>query len=222
MYDLEGVVVHKVPYTKQYRYNATDVAVQALNKNPAAIDWLQRNMQGDGSFPHLYSVPYYNLKPGWTSGVSQALAALAFKQWDMPVHADKAIRYMINEHMYSDIILEKGGMLILNGWLYGMVALKAMKCDKLYHATLLELKKNLPSFIMRKHWSRYDATGIPATKFYHNVHIDLLRELNFPHVARELELAEYPKLTRLFYIAKKNNIRLPLVYMKQRQWRNRL
>ena len=222
---IHSIPMHKIPYTVAYAYNPTDVAAHALRGNANAHSWLRWNIEKDGSFIHAYEPPYYNLKSPWTSAVSQALATLAFIQEGRIDLAEKAIGFMLDKHTSCGIIYEKGGVLILNGWLYGLYAM-----NKLYDVKpsgwLIKSIQNcsskltalFPEYVMSNGWSRYDETGIPATEFYHHVHKELLMKLGFDDEFDMIKYAKFPMISRNFHLLAKHGYKLPYIFWRRNKW----
>ena len=222
---IHNTPMHKIPYTDSYAYNATDVAAHALGGSKEAQSWIRLNMESDGAFLHHYDDIYYGQKSGWTSAVSQALGAMALMESRDYDRAWLALKYMLDNHTRCGIIYEKADKLILNGWMYGILAL-----DQFYQDTLdrdaLKLCQNctqklqalFPQFIMPNGWTRYDETGIPATPFYHKVHKELLFELWMLDELKQIEHARFPIISRNFRLIMKHNYKLPVILWRKRQW----
>jgi hypothetical protein len=225
---VDGIVWHKVPYYDYYAINPTDVAVQALRGSDVAYKWLVKDIKEDGSLLHRYYDIYYKILPPWTSSVTQALASTAFLMHGDTDLALRALSLMMKYHYTDGVIFEKSNDIILNGWLYGYIALLDYKnntndsvFDNEINRIESVLKKLLPHFIMKNNWSRYDLkTGIPATPFYHNIHIHQLSYLNRYNLSWKMEQAQYPKFKRMLYVTKKNNIKMLLTYYRYKRWKN--
>ena len=222
---VHGIPMHKIPYTNEYACNATDIAAQAMKGNENCMSWLRWNIEADGSFKHWYDDVYYGQKSGWTSAVSQALAAMAFLQDQNFDKASLALKYMLDHHTKCGVIYEKADVCILNGWLYGMLALDQFYQDTLDRDTLKhyqnctqKLIAMFPQFVMPNGWTRYDEGGIPATEFYHTVHKHLLFELWLMDELGQIEHAKFPIISRNFHLILKNNYKLPYIIWRRKKW----
>lgn len=221
----------KVPYTDKYEYNPTDIAAEALREQPLAIGWLLERQEQDGSYPHNYDIPHYKVDVPWTGGLSQALAASALIRYGYLEEAQRAIDFMLEHHYLAGMIFEKANVLILNGWIYGIFALKdavdaGLPYRDQYLQSLKMLRIMLPQFIMKKGWTYYEALAIPSTPFYHRIHIEqmsalavLTRDKDFDDYAYAMLQAKYPRFKRLKCIVKKHGIKTFAMYMKVRKWR---
>ena len=227
---LYGIPMAKVPYTRNYYINPTDMAAEALRGNKVAYSFLQLNMDKDGGFRHYADMPYYNLKSPWTSAVSQALAAMAFIKHDEREMANKSLDFMVSNHLSPGglFIEEKAGKIILNGWMIAMLALHAYfgkyhdsGFELLFDKQILSLQQTICLFMFDNGWSMYDETGIPATKFYHDLHKELYGELQ--QITGRLPTVEFtdknPKIRRLIYLAKRHHIKILPMYLKMRMYK---
>jgi len=228
---LYEIPMAKIPYTKNYYINPTDVAAEALRGNKVAYSFLQLNMDKDGGYRHYADMPYYNLKSPWTSAVSQALAAMAFIEYDEKEMAKKALDFMIKNHLSpgGNFITEKADKIILNGWMIALIALHRYfgkyhdsSFELLFDKQVGTLQKTIGLFMFKNGWSMYDETGIPATKFYHDLHKELYTELS--SITGRLPDIEFtdknPKIRRFIHLAKKHHIKMLPIYVKMRMWKN--
>jgi len=201
-FDSKGVMMTKIPYTQDYHYHATAIASYALtnitDKNifDTHIRWLMNNMENDGAYRHDFSLPFYNFEKNWVGGLAQGLSISAlvrayhkyndktylesaFKAFNglrkHCLHKDEGGNYWIKEF--------PGVSTILNGFIYALFGVYDVakegdqKAEKLWDQCISTLVKNLKNYDMN-YWSKYDLqTGIPATLFYHKIHIEQTKAL---------------------------------------------
>jgi len=230
---------HKVPYLNStYALNPTDlicVALKGKKGSKFAYNYLQKSISERGIMHHIYNIPWYGgIKAPWIGGLTQALAVLLFLKKGNRKLACKAGTAMVNKCFKDGIIHEKPGVCILNGWLYGIIALEELvKAGYLqfypyYQIALGRLTAEFDWWKIPGGWYRYDETGIPCTPFYQQLTFDLLfhvgtyfaddigfNVMRFPFY---LSSGKEPKLLRLLYIVKKHHIKIFAVYIKRRRW----
>ena len=193
-FDKNGVILSKIPYTQDYHYHVTSIAsyaIQNMDKDKifmSQTDWLENNIEKDGSFVHRFKLPFYDFETPWIGGLSQGLAISAFirayhKTQDKKYLklATKSFNSLKKNCLFTDSfghtwIEEYPGVpSILNGFVYALFGVYDVKdhvkdAEKLWKECIKTLIENLPRYDL-KYWSRYDLeTGIPATTFYHYIH----------------------------------------------------
>ena len=219
-FDKNSVVLAKIPYTQEYHYHATNIAAYSLKhpKDNANLTWLLYNQDDTGAYHHNFTLPFYPMEKGWVGGLAQGLSASALIRRGYICEGKKAIDAMLKYCYDFGVIYEYPNVEILNGWIYALFGVMDLaKEDKEYESvvrTIMETIKQRVKEYDINGWTAYDSTGIPATPFYHNVHLKQFKVLNidWPQSAR------YPKFKRMLYIMKKNNIRIPLRYLERRKW----
>lgn len=102
-FDQKGVLLSKIPYTKQYNYHTTAIASYAIVNSEnqqifyTQINWLMENITSDGSYQHDFSFPFYdNFPKPWVGGLCQGLAIsaliLAYKKYNDQKYLDTAFK----------------------------------------------------------------------------------------------------------------------------------
>jgi len=171
----DGVIIEKIPYKNEWVYNPTMIASHVIRyQDEANTNWLLNNQQPDGSIPHNYQSEF-SPPAGWIGGLSQSLIASALIRTGHKKEAQLAIDSLLTHCYEHGIIYERPSHFILNGWIYGIFGLIETGRDEV-EESLEKLRKYLPTF-NSNYWSIYDSTGILATPFYHNIHIEQLTEL---------------------------------------------
>lgn len=187
----KGVILSKIPYTQEYHHHATAIASSVLrNMDWPSIEWLMDNMDDNGCIWHDFKLPFYEFETPWVGGLAQGLTISAlvkayekYKVQDYLEGAKKAYNGLKLCCFKDGWIYEYPGVpSILNGNIYALFGLYDLLP---YHSevknTLNSCVHNLLVSIQKfdtGYWSRYDLiTGIPATKFYHEVHIEQLAVL---------------------------------------------
>ena len=174
--DKNDILIEKIPYKDFYVHNPTMIASCALRyDHEPSIEWIIKNMDEEGVVKHNYQSEF-SPSPGWIGGLSQALVACALMKYGYESLAQKAIDAML-KHCYKDgIIYERPGQIILNGWMYAIIALDMCGRENEVKESLFALTQALPLFDA-EFWSCYDATWIMAPPFYHNIHCEQIKYL---------------------------------------------
>lgn len=198
-FDENGVIMSKIPYTQNYFYHTTAIASQGI-RNPqypeGVNDWLVDNITKEGTYIHDFVLPFYNFKKPWVGGLSQGLAISSLiKAYDITDDtlyldtAKKAFEGLRKHCVVKDSednywITEYPGVpTILNGFIYALFGVYDIKdyvaeAEELWKECIHTLRKNLLKYDLN-YWSRYDMeTGIPATIFYHKIHIEQMKALS--------------------------------------------
>ena len=158
--------------------------------------WLIDNQQDDGSW--RYNFPEgtgHLLSDNKPSGMTQGLAisfiirvlrsGLICNNGKYDIILDKAVSFMLSKeivdsHKAVPIIEEfySPGSGVLNGFifaLYGLYDYSKYKSDyKEYNKFLLNLKSLLPRYCFFFCWSKYSLAGTISSRFYHQLHIDMM------------------------------------------------
>lgn len=194
--DTKGVVMTKIPYTQSYHYHATAIASFALaNLNDektldSQIQWLVENMDKNGAYWHDFQLPYYDFNQPWVGGLAQGLAISAliraYHKSNDKTLKESAFKALDGLEMHC-LHKDAEGFLwisefpdtptILNGFIYALFGIYDMaeegstKAKKIWEECIDNLSKKIEKYDLG-YWSRYDLqTGMPATLFYHNIHI---------------------------------------------------
>lgn len=202
-FDKQGVPKAKIPYTQQHKYHVTDIASYAImnEDNPkifnAQINWLVKNIEKDGSYQHHFRFPFYkNFPTPWVGGLAQGLAIsalrIAYQKNQNPLYkktAEKAFQGLknnciINKKNYTWIEEYPITLHILNGFIYAIFGVydlttisKRKDATDLFHQCINTLEDHLNQYDLG-YWSRYSLHDhMPATLFYHQVHIKQLHAL---------------------------------------------
>ena len=84
--DENGVLISKIPYTKNFKYSLEFITSYALKNMEDYMDvgcrekvfnqvnWLVDNVDENGIWKHDFKLPFYNFKPPWVNGMGQGLA----------------------------------------------------------------------------------------------------------------------------------------------------
>jgi len=84
--DENGVLMAKIPYTKNYEYSLESITGFALknvenymdfdcrNKVLNQVNWLVENIDENGIWKNNFKLPFYNFNPPWVDGMGQGLA----------------------------------------------------------------------------------------------------------------------------------------------------
>jgi len=186
-----GVILSKIPYTQEYHHHVTSIASFAIQKYYAdfnsevfdiQIEWLLKNMNGNGAYIHNFTFPYYsNFPKRWIGGLAQGLAISALTRAGEIKAAEKAFKALQN----NCINIDNSGYLwieeyplnpparILNGFIYSLFGVydfhektKSQEARDVLIKGLTTLEHNLKHYDLGK-WSKYDLYDeIPATKLF--------------------------------------------------------
>ena len=202
-FDSQGVMLTKVPYTQEYHYHATAIASYAISNINieeifnSQVKWLVNNIKKDGSYVHDFVLPFYEFEKSWVGGLAQGLSISAliraYDRYNDKIYletAKKALQGLEKHCMFKDeegnywISEFPGVPTILNGFIYALFGVYDVvqkgnnKANSIWNECITTLEKNIDKYDMG-YWSRYDLkTGIPATPFYHKIHIKQLSVLS--------------------------------------------
>ena len=202
-FDNQGVPKAKIPYTQNHEYHVTDIASYAIMNEDnttifnAQISWLIKNIEKDGAYRHHFQFPFYEDFPTpWVGGLAQGLAisalCLAYKKNNDLIFkktAEKAFTGLKN----NCIIIKNGytwieeyplTLHILNGFIYATFGVydlttisKKKDATELFLQCIKTLEDHLEQYDLG-YWSQYSLHDhMPATLFYHKVHIKQLHAL---------------------------------------------
>ena len=202
-FDKKGVPKAKIPYTQNHDYHVTDIASYAImNENRptifnAQINWLIDNIEADGAFRHHFRFPFYKDFPTpWIGGLAQGLAisalCIAYQKNKNNIYKETA-KKAFNALNNNCVILKDGytwieeyplPLHILNGFIYAIFGIydlttisKKTNATNLFHQCSNTLEHHLKDYDLG-YWSRYSLhDNMPATLFYHQVHIKQLKAL---------------------------------------------
>jgi len=192
---------------KSYKYYIETGDSEHLQRFYVNFDWLEKNkVAKDGFivFPAEFDYPFYVCKAGWTSSMAQGLALKnylhAYELSGNKSYLDTA-RLIVRSFNVS---IEEGGVLyidlvdggfwyaeygcdnpprVLNGFWFALDGLYTFynatgdsEALSLYLLGLDELKQHLPDFDSGS-WTYYDMQRYPSDATYHNLHVQIMREL---------------------------------------------
>ena len=204
-FDKNGVILSKIPYIQDYHYHVTAItsyAIQNMGKDEIPmpqLEWMENNIEKDGSFFHRFKLPFYDFKLPWIGGLSQGLAISAFirayhktqdkKYLKLAVKSFNSLKMnclFTDSSGYTWIEEYPGVPSILNGFIYALFGVidickntKLKSAEKLRNDCITTLLTNLYDFDMG-YWSRYDLINkFPATAFYHKIHIEQMYALYY-------------------------------------------
>ena len=159
--------------------------------------WIELNMTKNGGIKNLTPLPRYGLENGWYSCLTQGLAlsfiarcinlGIVSKTTAIPV-LDLIFEFMkrpqLNQMTEHGVILqefESSGTSVLNGYIFGIFGLYDYGLIKgdfdFFKSHINTLKKILPKYHLPGGWSYYSLKGIVASRFYHRLHINMLKSL---------------------------------------------
>jgi len=244
-----GIVLTKIPYTQDFKPHTTTIASEALRGDKTSLRWLVENIGVDGGYYHDFTLPFHDFKAPWVGGLAQGLAISALvrasEHCKNPIYLEVAEKAFegLKKHCYkSGWIYEYPGVKsILNGFIYALFGVLDLSntghkgAKRLYNRSFSTFIENLPSYDLG-YWSRYSLMNdTPATKFYHQIHVDqlfaLYRVSGHPMLMDyHFKFKEY--MSRRFCYAKSKLVRLwgymdtPLFtedgllkkYNKRRKW----
>ncbi len=193
---MKSKMVHKVPYTKipytnEYHPHLTNIACWVLRTGEQeSVDWILDNVEDDGAIWHDFKFPFYdNFPKQWVGGLAQGLCISALlkmnRETKEKVYIDTAKKVFngLKKHCtdeWSWIYEYPNVPSILNGNLYSLYGVYELKdlyepAKKFYYESKKNLARHLHYFD-NGFWSYYDLEkNLPATLFYHKIHIELLR-----------------------------------------------
>lgn len=195
-FDSNGVIQSKIPYTQKYDYHVTAIASYAIANVEnskifdAQIKWLIDNIDKNGAYKHDFTFPFYNNFPKpWIGGLAQGLAISALIRADEIKTAEKAFKCLQTKCTRTDNLsylwIEEYPMdppaSILNGFIYALFGVydlyketKNKEAEMLWIKGITTLENNLKYYDLG-YWSKYSLLdNLPATGFYHKVHIEQL------------------------------------------------
>lgn len=170
------------------------------NKDKISVifEWIESNMNKEGGIKNYTPLPRYGLEKGWYSCLTQGLA-LSFisrcinlkivgKKRALPI-LDLVYGYMmkpsINQKTKFGKILqefESSETSVLNGYIFGIYGLYdygLIKNDfNFFNYHINNLKKILANYHLKGGWSFYNLKGVVASRFYHNLHVNMLKSLH--------------------------------------------
>jgi heparosan-N-sulfate-glucuronate 5-epimerase len=171
------------------------------NKNKKEIlivyEWIESNLSKNGGIKNLTPLPRYGLEKGWYSCLTQGLV-LSFLARCINLHIidkNRAIPVMdlvydfmkhpsINQRTkYGNILqeFESSETSVLNGYIFGIFGLYdygLLKNDfYFFQIHINTLKKVLSRYEMKGGWSYYNLKGVVASRFYHSLHVNMLKSL---------------------------------------------
>lgn len=188
---MNGVPYTKIPYTSEYYPHATNIACYVLRyEDEKSAEWLMNNIDDDGLIWHKFKLPFYDDFPKeWVGGLAQGLTISALvkmhEKFNKKIYlysannAFEGLKKCTDEdgwiHEYPNVPT------ILNGNLYALLGvydlMKYYKTKKkFFDKSVTNIAYNLHKYEIGYGWSYYDLEKkLPATKFYHEIHVDLLR-----------------------------------------------
>ncbi len=171
------------------------------NNNRAKINliynWIELNMSKNGGIKNLTPLPRYGLENGWYSCLTQGLALsfiarcinhkIVSKTRALPV-LDLVFEFMkrseINQMTKHGEILqefESSETSVLNGYIFGIYGLYDYGLIKgdfdFFKSHINTLKNILSKYQLPGGWSYYSLKGVVASRFYHRLHINMLKSL---------------------------------------------
>ncbi|MCK5260578.1 MAG: hypothetical protein KAJ44_00180 [Thermoplasmatales archaeon] len=231
--------------------------------NPKIFDpqirWLVNNIDQDGAYRQNFTFPhYYNFPKPWIGGLCQGLAISAlikaYKKYDKKTYLDTAKKAFncLNRDIEDEgcIFTDRKGEVwieeypvcphILNGFIYALFGIydlyketKNKEIKNLFDGSIQTITTNLKNYDMG-FWSLYDlAEKLPATEFYHTIHIKQLNALykitgneilqkygtHWKNAANNSRYRSKANRTRTMSIVKKHGIIDSIKrYYQRRQW----
>lgn len=166
------------------------------------VDWLVKNQDEEGGWDvsRVLISDVGNCYSSMAQSEGASVLIRAYKQTSNSKYlelAAKAINLMITpvdkggtmlvegSDIFFEEVVNKGGNVILNGWMFSIFglfdAVKVLsdtKYEDILSKTIITLKKDLNNYD-NGYWSYYDKEGRLASPFYHNLHIEQLKALNY-------------------------------------------
>ena len=233
-FDDDGVLLTKIPYTNEYHYHLTAIASYAIEKmDDNNVDWIVNNVGKDGCYHHDFVFPWYPMQRGWVGGLAQGLAISAMTNANKHIVARKLRDGLLENCYNSGIIYEYPNIEILNGWLYALFGLYDIGPRKLFNESFKKLKERIPFYLNDLYtYCRYDYTGMPSTKYYHDIVMKQMKQLylltNDDYILDSYiylkSIKECPitdgvsKMNRLFRIMWRHKLHLYKRYMEKKKW----
>ena len=203
---VNGVPCTKIPYTENYHPHATNIACYVLRyeeEDPA--NWLINHMDDRGRLWHHFKLPFYKDFPEeWVGGLAQGLTISALiKMYKKTKNKNYLEGARLAFEGLKECTTPEGWICeypdvptILNGNLYAIVGIYELRnyykdIELFYRKCLNNICRNLYKYELSYGWSLYDLElKLPATRFYHEVHVDLLRLLSVLTQRQVLSLVE--------------------------------
>jgi hypothetical protein len=174
--------------------NNTDLSY----KIKSVSNWLIENQTQNGFWSTPIKDATYNLSENWLSGMVQGLAISFFIRGtyhkilsydEIKNSLDLALKTMlsdkiVNHSVNGEIIEEYGGTKtnVLNGFIFAIYGLadygKFTGDFSFFHRFEKSLYNILPVYDYYS-WSYYDSKKLIASRFYHELHIEMLRSMYF-------------------------------------------
>lgn len=190
---MKGVPFTRIPYTQDFFPHATNIACYAIRYyDTASAGWLLDNMEDDGAIWHHFVFPFYEDFPNpWVGGLAQGFTVSALvtmyeetQEQQYLNGAKKAFNGLVSHCVdKQDWIYEYPNVSsILNGNMYAILGIYSLidyfpPAETFFEKSLKNISRNLCCFDTG-FWSLYDLVKkLPASLFYHQVHIDLLKAL---------------------------------------------
>ena len=181
-----------------YGLGLIDLDYQKNEKEILVVyDWIESNLSKNGGIINLTPLPRYGLDKGWYSCLTQGLALsfiarcinlrIVSEDRALPV-LDLVYNFMkhpdINqETRYGKILqeFESSETSVLNGYIFGIFGLYDYGLIRgdfdFFKLHINTLKKILSKYQMFGGWSYYNLKGVVASRFYHNLHVNMLKSL---------------------------------------------
>lgn len=173
--------------------NRYDLKEDVLNEINAVLKWTLENQKEDGSWRYNMHDSSHALADNKASGMTQGLAVsfiirayrCEFIEKEKCISSvSKAIEFMLSEEIVSiyngkKLVEEfyKPGLGILNGAIFALYGLYdyCVEIDnyEIFNEYIHDLKELLSKYKF-KHWSYYDRNKMINSKFYHQLHIDMM------------------------------------------------
>ena len=191
---VNGVPYTKIPYTNEYHPHATNIACYVIRfEEETPAKWLLDNMDKKGRIWHHFKFPFYEDFPEeWVGGLAQGLTISALirmyeKTKDKTylkgaLLAYKGLKFCIKDYWIYEY---PGVPSVLNGNLYALLGIwdlikyfKIEETKRFFFKIENNISSNLSQYDIKYGWSYYDLVKkLPATRFYHKVHVALLKTL---------------------------------------------
>lgn len=159
------------------------------------FDWLIENQHSDGSWRYNFPIESKHvLSNNMPSGMTQGLAVsfilrviqggIASKEDKYDTILNKAVAFMLSDcivdkHYGTEIIEEfyNPGDGILNGYIFALLGLYDYSRYASDFTSFDKYVKNLILILPKYNfitWTKYDAKGTVSSRFYHQLHIDMM------------------------------------------------
>ena len=185
----------------QYGLGAYDLYLETQEKIYLDIviriaDWAVENQEDNGAWNAFGVLGYANQYSAMAQGEAASLLARAYVKTNNIEYIDRGRRAI--DFMHNSVAI--GGTAdstaqgirlfeypekacVLNGWIFSAFGIfdiwkvtKDKKYELAWKQSVLEIKSNLNKFDA-KYWSYYSLDGKYASRFYHDLHIELLSAL---------------------------------------------